>query len=104
MVKFDLNKELDLQILPEFLKVSGGGIDFSQAIYKYHPTLKSVNKEDFNVLAEYIENFYKSHLKELQSKTKADVAKLLIQLQHATSLENGTATATEIHKRQEEST
>ena len=43
-------------------------------------------------------------LKELQSKTKADVAKLLIQLQHATSLENGTATATEIHKRQEEST
>jgi len=68
MVKFDLNKELDIQILPEFLKVTGGGIDFSQSIYKYHPDLKSVNKEDFKVQNEYIEDFYKSHLSELQSK------------------------------------
>ncbi len=68
MVKFDLNKDLDIQILPEFLKVSGGGIDFSQSIYKYHPNLKSISKEDFVLLKEFVEVFYRDHLKELQSK------------------------------------
>lgn len=68
MVIFDLNKDLDIQVLPEFLNVSGGGIDFSQAIYKHHPVLKSIRKEDIGLLKEYIEDFYKNHLKELQDK------------------------------------
>ena len=68
MVKFDLNKDLDIQVLPEFLKVSGGGIDFSQSIYKYHPDLKSIRKEYFVLLNEYVETFYKNHLTELQNK------------------------------------
>lgn len=68
MVKFDLNKDLDIEILPEFLNVSGGGIDFSQAIYRHHPELKSINKENITLLNKYIEEFYKKHLEKLQSK------------------------------------
>lgn len=68
MVKFDLNKDLDIEILPEFLNVSGGGIDFSQAIYRHHPELKSINKENITHLNKYIEEFYKKHLEKLQSK------------------------------------
>jgi len=70
MVRFDLNKDLDIQVLPEFLNVSGGGIDFSQAIYKHHPDLKSVNKQDVVLLKEYIESFYKNNFEELQGKVK----------------------------------
>lgn len=68
MVKFDLNKDLDIEILPEFLNVSGGGIDFSQAIYRHHPELKSINKENITHLNKYIEEFYKKHQGKLQSK------------------------------------
>ena len=68
MVKFDLNKDLDIEILPEFLNVSGGGIDFSQAIYRHHPELKSINRENITLLNKYIEEFYKNHLEKLQSK------------------------------------
>jgi len=70
MVKFDLNKDLDIQVLPEFLNVSGGGIDFSQAIYKHHPNLKTINKQDVGLLKEYTDSFYKNNFEELQSKVK----------------------------------
>lgn len=70
-IKFELNKELDKQMVFNFgtRSISAGGVDFAEGIFYVHPELRKIVGKDIGeqkqIISDYIDNFYKIHEKEL---------------------------------------
>ncbi|MDO8443416.1 MAG: hypothetical protein Q7S78_00195 [Candidatus Azambacteria bacterium] len=73
-LRFYFNKKLDALMVEEFLKVSGGGIDFGQNIFKIHPQLKSVKLLNFQqrkkTINAYFNNYYRTHKAVMRCRIK----------------------------------
>lgn len=65
-IQYQLNKELDKEMMREFFDMKAGGIDFSQGIYAMHPALHG--KKNERDIWRYCDEYYKENYTLLQRK------------------------------------
>ena len=72
LVNFKLNKNLDKEIIYEFLNTYAAGVDFSESIIRLHPGLKKAKnlaaKEKKLFVSRYVDDYYSKNLNKLQKK------------------------------------
>ncbi len=71
-MRFCLNKELDKQMVSQFLDERGGGIDYGKEIISLHPALRSAINQGAvqrkKTIHAYVDRYYRLHRTEMQDK------------------------------------
>lgn len=70
MVRFRINKELDISIASAFLGKTHAGVDFGKGVWGYHSELKGLTKKDTEKISNYVDHFYQKNEEKLENVCK----------------------------------